>query len=257
MTRLMYDGINTDASSIPTTAQLVAGYVDGLYAWSPADWARFPHSVHVEIAVLPTTNAGVVLDVEQGNGTPAQSVDWVLMRRAAGADPTVYCNVSTWPAVRSAFEVRGVPEPQCWIAQYDGVAEVPAGAVAKQYDSYPAWDLSVVADYWPGIDPAPPAPAPTPTPEDDMPTTTSVNGRAGLSWPAGSRHVVQVTYDPAGGDPDLRVVLALTTGPLVLALQPAKGSGSGVLELGEHGPACRGVILEAAAPGPVFDVCAV
>ena len=65
-------------------------------------------------------------------------------------------------------------------------------------------------------------------------STTSVNGRAGLSWQQGARHVVQVTYDPAGGDPDLRVVLALTTGPVVLSWALAKGSGKGTLELGVH-----------------------
>lgn len=151
--RSMYDGINSDASVIPTTAQLVAGYVDGDYVWSPADWARFPNSVHVLIAVHQTTNAGQVLDVERGNASPAESVGWVQMRRAAGADPTVYCSLDLWPTVRAAFV--GVPEPHWWIASYDGVAQIPSGAVAKQYENGPSWDLSVVADYWPGVDPAP------------------------------------------------------------------------------------------------------
>ncbi|HXR73345.1 hypothetical protein [Actinocrinis sp.] len=154
MTRTMYDGV--DASRLPTNAQLVAGYVDGLYAWSAADWARFPHSVKVRIAVLSGTNDGEVLDVEPGNATPAESVDWVLRRRGAGVDPTVYMNTSTWSTVRSAFRARGVAEPHYWIAQYDGVASLPAGAVAKQYynNNQAGYDLSVVADYWPGVDSA-------------------------------------------------------------------------------------------------------
>ena len=154
MTRTMYDGV--DASRLPTNAELVAGYVDGLYVWSAAAWARFPHSVKVRIAVFSSTNDGEVLDVETGDATPAESVDWVLMRRRAGADPTVYMNTSTWPAVRAAFSARNVAAPHYWIAQYDGVASLPAGAVAKQYynNNQAGYDLSVVADYWPGVDSA-------------------------------------------------------------------------------------------------------
>jgi len=155
VSRSMYDGV--DASRLPAGAQLVAGYVDGLYAWSDADWARFPNSVKVRIACFADTDDGEVLDVEPGNATPAESVDWVLMRRRAGADPTVYMNTSTWPTVRSAFAARNVAEPHYWVAQYDGVATLPAGAHAKQYynNDQAGYDLSVVADYWPGIDRAP------------------------------------------------------------------------------------------------------
>lgn len=153
MTRTMYDGV--DASRLPTSAQMVAGYVDGLYRWSDADWARFPNSVKVRIAVFSQTDDGHVLDVEPGNATPAQSVDWVLMRRRAGVDPTVYMNTSTWPTVRSAFQARNVAEPHYWVAQYDGIGTIPAGAIAKQYynNNDLGYDLSVVADQWPGIDP--------------------------------------------------------------------------------------------------------
>lgn len=172
MTRTMYDGI--DPFRLPTSAQIVAGYVDGKYAWSTAGWNRFPHSIKVRIAVFATTNDGHVLDCEPGNCTPAESVDWVIMRRVAGADPTVYCNqldpVIGWPAVRGAFQARKIPEPHYWVADYDGVTTVPAGAVAKQYenDEVNGWDLSVVADHWPGVDSAP-DPSPTPVRRDDMP----------------------------------------------------------------------------------------
>jgi len=166
--RTMYDGIASDAAVIPTSAQLVGGYVDGNYVWTAADWARFPHSVHVGIAVKSTTNAGIVLDVEAGNATPAESVDWVLARRRSGADPTVYCSQSDWPSVRSAFKARSVAEPHYWIANYNGDKAIPAGAIAHQYESTARWDLSSVADYWPGVD-KPPTPAHSPdTEEDDM-----------------------------------------------------------------------------------------
>jgi hypothetical protein len=167
MTRVMYDGLNTDAAAIGAQAQpgdLVAGYGDGLYAWSDADWAHIaPGVIRIVIVVFATTNAGMILDCEPGNCTPGESVDWVLMRRAEGVDPTVYCNeknlTTGWPAIRAAFQARGVPEPHYWVANYDGVVVVPAGAVGKQYADDTMlgtrWDISVVADYWPGVDPTP------------------------------------------------------------------------------------------------------
>jgi len=152
--RTMYDSIS--AANIPTTAALVAGYVDGRYAWSPADWARFPHSVKVRIAVFPTTNDGHVLDCETGDATPGQCPGWVLMRRAAGIDPSVYCNFATWPEVKAAFAVASVVPPHYWIAGYKTPPDtsIPAGAVAHQYTDVGPFDLSSVADYWPGVDPA-------------------------------------------------------------------------------------------------------
>jgi hypothetical protein len=252
----MYDGIDSDAGLIPTDAQLVAGYVDGDYAWSSADWARFPHSVHVPIAVHSGTDAGIVLDVEAGDATPAESVGWVQTRRRAGADPTVYCSRSVWPSVRAAFQAAKVAEPHYWIADYDGDTAIPAGAVAHQYESGAHWDLSSVADYWPGVDPAA-TPAPEPDSEEEEMSTTSNAGRAGLSWPAGSRHIVQVTYDPAQGDPKLRVVLALTTGPWVAPQPWTLAKGNGTFEIPQqHRASCRGVILEGAAT-PVYDAVAV
>ena len=156
MTRIMNDAV-TPSNIDPSKVQLVAGYLNGIYAWSAADWARFPNAVHVGISVRASYTQGHVLDVENGDATPAESVGWVQARRAAGADPTVYCNGSTWPLVRAAFQSAGVAEPHYWIAEYDGDPTLPAGVVAKQYlgDVAPGIDISSVADYWPGVDPAP------------------------------------------------------------------------------------------------------
>lgn len=154
--RVMYDAVSP--SAIPANAKMVAGYLaPNRYAWSAQDWARFPNAVRVEIAVFASTNAGHVLDVEIGDATPAQAPGWVLKRRAAGVDPTIYCNLSTWPAVQAAFKAAGVREPHYWIAHYGAGANIPAGAVAVQYAD-PAghsggnYDISAVADYWPGVD---------------------------------------------------------------------------------------------------------
>lgn len=165
--RFMYDSVT--ASDIPVSAQMVAGYVNGPYQWSPADWTRFPDAVKVRIATHANINDGHVLDIEQGNATPDQAPGWVTMRRAGGADPSVYCSQSTWLTVQAAFRNAGVPQPHYWIAHYDNAAVLPDGAVAKQYANAPLagghYDLSIVADVWPGIDTKPVTPQEE---EDDM-----------------------------------------------------------------------------------------
>jgi hypothetical protein len=152
--RTMYDSVTP--SAIPTSAVLVAGYVDGPYTWSKGDWARFPKAVKVRIATRAATNDGHVLDVEPGDATAAQAVNWVVMRRKAAVDPSIYCSQSAWAGVRAAFAAAGVAAPHYWIAHYDGDKTIPAGAVAKQYADPPNtgghYDLSAVADHWPGVD---------------------------------------------------------------------------------------------------------
>lgn len=154
----MYDSVT--AKDIPASAAMVAGYVSGPFRWSDADWARFPNATKVRIATRANVNDGHVLDVEPGAATPAQAPGWVQMRRAAGVDPTVYCSLGAWPAVRAAFAAADVAEPHYWIAHYDYSPALPGGAVAKQYadpahNSGGHYDKSSVADYWPGIDPIP------------------------------------------------------------------------------------------------------
>lgn len=172
MTRLLRDSI--DPSLIPTNTPLIGGYVDGRFGpdhalfgepgWDASSWNLFPNSVHVRIAVFATTNDGNVGDVEFGDITPAQAPAWVQMRRAAGVQPSIYCSLSEWPSVRSAFQSAGVAEPPYWIAAYDGTTDIYAGSVARQYDNGTgivgpsvggAYDSSAVVDYWPGIDPVP------------------------------------------------------------------------------------------------------
>lgn len=187
MTRTMYDSV--DANAIPTNAPIVGGYVDGLYVWSNADWNRFPHSVKVRIAVFADTNDGHVLDVESGNATPTQAPSWVRMRRAAGVDPTIYCSQSWWGLLQGAFDSQNVPQPHYWIANYDDVKQMIPGAIAKQYADDQIvgahYDLSIVADYWPGVDPTPP-PTPELVTEDDTMILVQVDHNTvpqGKSWP--------------------------------------------------------------------------
>lgn len=166
--RTGYDGIN--AANIPSGAPIAGGYADGLYIWSAADWARFG-GLRVPIVVNPTHDLGTVYDCEVGNGTPADAVPWVVMRREAGVDPTVYCGQSSWwAAIIAAFNSAGVAQPHYWVASYDQVPSIPPGAVAKQYADPGPYDLSAVVPFWPGVDSGPaPLPVPLAPQEDDMP----------------------------------------------------------------------------------------
>lgn len=141
---IMYDSVT--AAAIPQNAAVVAGYVDGKFAWSSADWALFPNAYHVRITVFGGTLAADVIDVENGDATPATAVQWASDIRAVGRIPIVYCNENTWPSVETAF--ASIAPPVYWIANYDGAQTIPNGADAKQYMNTPSYDLSVVDDYF-------------------------------------------------------------------------------------------------------------
>lgn len=154
MTRLMYD--STNPFDIPIDAEMVGGYIDGLFKWSADGWARFSRAVRIHIAVFATTNAGHLLDVERGDATPEEAPGWVLRRRAGGAIPGIYCNLATWSAVKAAFDAQNVVQPLYVIAEWDNKPVLIDGAIGKQYaDSVLTgkhYDLSIVSDYWPGVD---------------------------------------------------------------------------------------------------------
>jgi hypothetical protein len=156
MTRTLYDGINTDAAIIARdfpAAQMVAGYLDGAYQWTAAEWGLFPHAQHVGIVVSASANAGDVLDVETGDATPAQCAGWIAMRKQAGLwRPTIYCSLAVVPAVRvGTGAYRLAVDYDLWVADWDGTATIPyPSAAAKQERNTSSYDVSVVYDdLWP------------------------------------------------------------------------------------------------------------
>lgn len=151
MTRILYDAVT--ASNMPGDGSLYAYYLNGLYANGTAVKHDDPGKIYVPITVTASLAAqkGWVLDVETGDATASQAVTWVHNYAGANNEVTVYCNTSTWPSVRSAFQSAGVGEPSYWVAEYDNNPVIPAGAVAKQYATG-GFDKSVVADFWPGVD---------------------------------------------------------------------------------------------------------
>jgi hypothetical protein len=116
---------------------------------------RFPHAILVSISAVDQSPA-VVGDVETGDMFPWELPDFCLRMRAQGIDPTGYVNLSNWAATRTEFDLRGIPYPHWWVADYDDIPILPPGCVAKQFANSTItgahYDLSVVADYWPGVD---------------------------------------------------------------------------------------------------------
>ena len=157
MTRTMRD--STTAADIPLAGlDLVAGYGNGRWKWTPADWARFGAMPRVVIDVLGTAPATCsVLDVETGDATPATAPNWVKERAKAipRAYCTIYCDQTTRPAVKAEMDAKSLRvgiDYQWWIATLDGT-EVLAdmtGVVAVQYAGESMtkghWDQSIVYD---------------------------------------------------------------------------------------------------------------
>lgn len=213
----MYDAITPSRIlEIENNPQIVAGYVNGKwpsyngYRDASGNWVEstrqvFPNAIHVSIAVTADADAQV-LDVEQYNATPAESVDWAIRQRKRGQIPTVYCSESDWPKVRDAFQTRNVPEPVYWIANWDQDTTIYPTAVAKQHTETSGYDVSSVRDYWPGVDKGPsPHTEPVPSPTDAHTyrvqpgdTLSGIGKRLGVSWQA----IYALNHDTIG-NPDL------------------------------------------------------
>jgi hypothetical protein len=150
MTRRMYDSVQWQ--KIPANAQMVAGYVDGAYAWPQRAWARFPHASHVRISVIPPgdpAHAGV-LDVETGAASVADAPPFIRTRHRAGHRAVIYVQRSLVAEVRRAC--RGLSFG-LWVADWTGephrladMKDVVAiqwdGGVNKPYDISEVFDAT-------------------------------------------------------------------------------------------------------------------
>lgn len=153
--RIMYDAIS--ATNVPADGDLYAGYDDGYYADATAMQARFPTKRIIKVTAFATDNEGDVIDCETGDATPAQVPGWLTRRRATGADPSVYCSelgINGIAAVERACVAANVhfDRAHWWRANYNGKALLEIGESAHQWIDTGPYDMSVVADYWPGID---------------------------------------------------------------------------------------------------------
>jgi hypothetical protein len=193
---------STTAADIPVHGtELVAGYGNGAYAWTAADWARFPDARHVAIDVNGSDPGGCgVLDVETGDATVAEAVTWVHRRTAAAPGsyvPVIYCNRSTLTPLFNAMNAAGlkiVTHFRLWVATLDGI-EILAdmtGVTAVQARGANLtgghYDESIVYDdAW---HPGPAAPPPPPPPAE-------LDGQV-VWWSGGALHNRGVISADAG-----------------------------------------------------------
>lgn len=175
MTRIAGD--STTVADIPLDVDIAAVYFDGSYATTIINAeSRFPGDKY-GLALIDVTGQHPletsVLDVENGDATPAMAASWIDTRRRHGDETlaVIYCNRSTVDAVDAACSADGFKRGVhygLWIATLDGT-EVEHhegdGIVACQRDSATQtgghWDRSLVYDdnIWrPATPPAPPAP---------------------------------------------------------------------------------------------------
>ena len=177
---------STEATNIPSDAEVVAGYVGGIWP-TYFDLAHTnPNARRFSIAVNAYEDADW-LDVEYGDAEPDQAPAWVLRQRSLNKDPGVYCSrLSKWPDVLAALARAAVRLPHFWIADYTNSAHLVEGSVMTQFEDAGPYDISLVDDAWL----SPSTPAAPPTLEVTMPVSPAI------SFKPGQQDVFQV----AGGN---------------------------------------------------------
>ncbi|HEY1920297.1 MAG TPA: hypothetical protein VGH27_32400 [Streptosporangiaceae bacterium] len=136
----MYDAAVPD--NIPASAQVVAGYVDGSYAWTADDWHKWPDADKVLITVNGSLKANVA-DVENGAMTADDARNWIVAKQKAHMRGcTIYCSQANLGSVWSACKGHAY---YIWVADWTGSAHEVARTVATQYSSVDnQYDLSMV-----------------------------------------------------------------------------------------------------------------
>ena len=137
----------TAADILLAGLDVVMGYANGRFAWTPAAWERFGNRprVHIDVNGSAYHMAGD-LDVETGDAAPGDAPIWVRDRHKMGASghgATIYCQRSSLAAVTAALKSGGLAPGQdytLWLADWTGdpakAASLHAstpGCVAVQY----------------------------------------------------------------------------------------------------------------------------
>ena len=131
---MIYFDDSTNAGNLPDQEYGVY-YVDGLYANEAKVRARLPKAKLYGITVFGKTGKDIfACDCEKGDMTIDKAASWVEEQIRLGVDLiAVYADLSTWnTGLREKLAVHG-NRIKRWVADYDGVKEVPAGFDAKQY----------------------------------------------------------------------------------------------------------------------------
>ena len=164
MTRLMAD--STNPFDIPAGQfPIVAGYTDGLYAWSGAGWKYHEASVHFRLCCTSIDLTAHCADIEPGCLSAAQGAEFVFQKVSRGEVAYLYYSESRTNEIHAALGARGLDPGHAyggWVARWDNRAVLDVAGYIKQYANPTLtgahYDLSVAADYLPGVDSLPPPP---------------------------------------------------------------------------------------------------
>lgn len=130
---------SVDPDTIPQAFTIkpngVIAYVDGKYAWTPGQLARFPRYEAISVTGDPAAmRVARWVDVERFDATPAEVPGCWDARRSFGySDFGAYCDRSTAGEILDATEGR---EPLWWIATLDGLPWNPVTLAADIYRRY-------------------------------------------------------------------------------------------------------------------------
>ena len=169
----MWDNIS--AASIPANAQACAGYAGGRWPDFKAMVQRFPKLAaegRVKSIAVNDQETAHILDVEQGDATPAQAPGWVKRMLAEPPavgiyKPGIYASLSAMGAVKRALANAGIQRSAVllWVADWTYIAHLPPGYDACQWtDKAGPNDESLCLDSF-----FPPLPAPVPPPQPPAP----------------------------------------------------------------------------------------
>lgn len=130
---------STEPDTIPTAFTLrpngAIAYVDGRYAWTPEQLARFPRYEAISVTGDPAAmRVARWVDVERFDATPAEvPACWDARRAYDFTDFGVYADRSTVPDILDA--THGA-EPLWWIATLDGQPWTPIALAADIWNRY-------------------------------------------------------------------------------------------------------------------------
>src|ERR1700735_2527065 len=121
------------AGNLPANLGYTFAYIDGAFA--NFDAVRI-HCPNAKIQTITTgTGDADIIDSETGDADVPATIAWVERQLAAGVyRPGVYADADRWNnlGLASALAKYG-NRIKRWLADYDGVADIPAGYDAKQF----------------------------------------------------------------------------------------------------------------------------
>ena len=126
-----------------TVPHFAAGYVNGLYQTYPHIPAG-PTPISIAVSLKATAQ---VFDYEGGDLQAYQYPQAYLLNPRH----TAYASRGVWAQIKAVAARVGLPRPPWWAAR-PGAMKLEPESVATQYGQAFGCDLSIVADYWPGID---------------------------------------------------------------------------------------------------------